>query len=76
MTGASVAMMTTNTSGGIRVVKIIQIFDYLGFIDIEKPKNLDSILQMFNSNFLDLMPNFFFKEEYDDDYDEIPTLEN
>lgn len=43
MTTASLAVMSVNTSGGIRVVKIIKIFDYLGFVDIEKPKNLDAI---------------------------------
>lgn len=31
---------------------------------------------MFNSNFLDLVPNFFLREEFNDSYDEAPTLQN
>lgn len=69
MAATTAVLMPLNTSGGVVVVKIIQIFDYLGFVDVEKPSNVDAVFQMFNSNFLSLIPNPFAKEEYDDDYD-------
>ena len=59
--------MPLNSSGGVAVIKIIQIFDYLGFIDVEKPSNVDAVFQMFTSNFLSLIPNPFGVEEYNDD---------
>lgn len=37
-------VMPLNTSGGVGVVKIIQVFDYLGFVDIYRPSNLDAVL--------------------------------
>ena len=69
MAATSAVLLPLNTSGGVVVIKIIQIFDYLGFVDVEKPSNVDAVFQMFNSNFLSLVPNPFSKEEYNDDYD-------
>jgi len=43
MAATSAVLMPLNTSGGIVVVKIVQIFDYIGFIDVEKPSNIDSV---------------------------------
>lgn len=37
MAATTTVLMPLNTSGGVVVVKIIQIFDYLGFVDVEKP---------------------------------------
>mgnify|MGYP007097713039 FL=1 len=63
--------MPLNTSGGVAVMKIMQVFDYQGFIDIPKPSNADAVFSMFNSNFLSLIPNPFAVDEYDsfDDMD-------
>jgi hypothetical protein len=69
MAATTAVLMPLNTSGGIVVVKIIQIFDYLGFVDVEKPSNVDAVFQMFNSNFLSLIPNPFSNDDYNDDYD-------
>jgi len=69
MAATTAVLMPLNTSGGVVVVKIIQIFDYLGFVDVEKPSNLDAVFQMFNSNFLSLIPNPFGNDDYNDDYD-------
>ena len=69
MTATTAVLMPLNSSGGVAVIKIIQIFDYLGFIDVEKPRNVDAVFQMFNSNFLSLIPNPFGVEDYNDDYD-------
>jgi len=49
------------------MIKIMQIFDQLGFIDISKPDNLEKFLEMFNSNFLDIVPNPFSRDEYEAD---------
>ena len=57
--------MPLNTSGGISVVKTVQIFDYIGFIDIEKPTNSEAVLEMFNSNFLSLIPNLFSNQDFE-----------
>ena len=73
---ASGIMMPLNSSGGVGIVKIIQVFDYLGFVDVESPDNLDAVLEMFNSNFLDLIPNFFANKEFDDDYDRPIKIES
>lgn len=69
MAATTAVLMPLNTSGGVVVVKIIQIFDYLGFVDVEKPSNVDAVFQMFNSNFLSLIPNPFGNDDYNDDYD-------
>lgn len=61
----TVALMPLNTSGGISVVKTVQIFDYIGFIDIEKPTNSEAVLEMFNSNFLSLIPNLFSNQDFE-----------
>ena len=71
MAATTAVLLPLNTSGGILVLKIIQVFDYLGFIDVEKPSNVDAVFQMFNSNFLSLVPNPISKEEYNDDYDGV-----
>lgn len=63
--------MPMNSSGGITVIKIVQIFDYLGFIDVNKPQNAEAFLQIFNSNFLGIVPNIFEQEKFNDDYDEV-----
>ena len=68
MAATAVILMPLNTSGGVTVIKIIQIFDYLGFVDVEKPSNVDAVFQMFNSNFLSLVPNPFGNEDYNDDF--------
>lgn len=52
------------------MIKIIQIFDYQGFINVKKPSNVDSVFQMFNSDFLSLVPNPLSREEYEDDSDD------
>jgi len=41
----------------------------LGFVDVEKPSNVDAVFEMFNSNFLSLVPNPFGNEDYNDDYE-------
>lgn len=69
MAATTAVLMPLNTSGGVVVVKIIQIFDYLGFVDVEKPSNVDAVFEMFNSNFLSLIPNPFGNEDYNDDYE-------
>lgn len=53
------------------MIKIVQIFDYLGFIDVNKPQNAEAFLQIFNSNFLGIVPNIFEQEKFNDDYDEV-----
>lgn len=65
MAVTSAVLMPLNSSGGIGVIKILQIFDYQGFIDVKKPSNAEAVFSMFNSNFLDLVPNPLEIDEYD-----------
>jgi len=60
--------MPLNPSGGISALKTIQIFDYIGYVDVDKPSNVDSVFKIFNSNFLSLVPNPLGNSDYDDDY--------
>jgi hypothetical protein len=76
--GTAAVQTTLSASAGVDSVKILQVFDYLGFIDVEKPSFVDEIFQMFNSNFLSFVPNPLAKFEYDDKSyqkrgDEIPV---
>lgn len=43
MAVTSAVLMPLNASGGVAVLKIIQVFDYLGFVDVEKPTNADAV---------------------------------
>ena len=43
MTATAALLLPLNTSGSVAVVKVIQIFDYLGYIDLEKPTNIDAV---------------------------------
>ena len=39
-------------------------------MDVEKPPNAEAVFQMFNQNFLSIIPNPFSKEDYDQYYDD------
>lgn len=44
MAATSAVLMPLSASAGVEIIKIIQVFDYLGFVDVEKPINADAVL--------------------------------
>ena len=43
------------------------MFDYLNFINLEKPSNLTAFLGLFETNILNITPNFFSNKELDEE---------
>ena len=54
---------------GLMLIKAIQIFDYMSFINVEQPSNLVSFLGAFSDNILNILPNPIAISEYEDDGD-------
>jgi hypothetical protein len=73
---ATVIVMPLASSAGVLLIKAIQMFDYLTFVNIEKPSNLISFLSIFDNNILNLTPNFFEKEGLDDEDDPDESSED
>lgn len=66
----SVAVMIsayTSPQAGLMLLKGLQIFDYIDLINVVRPENLASFLELFNQNILNILSNPFKKEELEDD---------
>lgn len=65
VSGGLVAYLSPQTA--LMLIKVVQVFDYMGLINVVSPDNLTKFLQMFTDNMFDLVPNIFEHPEYEDD---------
>lgn len=63
---ATATLVAVNGSTSANMIKTVQIFDYLGLSNVEIPANLQTVLEIFNENFLSFIPNPFFRENLED----------
>jgi hypothetical protein len=54
---------------GLMLIKVIQLFDFLSFINVKQPSNMVAFLEIFNENILNILPNPVAIQEYEDDSD-------
>ena len=59
----NIALLLTSASMGVAVLKVFQAFDYLRFINIDLPVNVERFLDYFDGNMLDIMPALFEFDE-------------
>lgn len=62
----TVIVIPASASVGILLIKVIQMFDYLTFLNVDRPSNLNAFLSIFQSNLLSFLPNPFAIDSYDD----------
>jgi hypothetical protein len=65
MTILTILTIPLTSSIGVLIIKSIQMFDYLNFIDIDVPQNTKAFIEIFDNNILNFTPNLFEKKEYD-----------
>lgn len=62
----SVMVIPASASAFIFLIKVVQMFNYFNFLNIEKPSNLNEFLSKFRSNILSFLPNPLAKDSYDE----------
>lgn len=65
MTILTIIAIPLSSTIGVMIIKSIQMFDYLNFINIQVPQNVKSFINVFESNILNFVPNPFGKKEFD-----------
>jgi hypothetical protein len=65
LTVLTIIVVPLSASVGMMILKAIQMFDYLNFINVEIPSNVKTFTALFETNLLNFMPNLFEQKKYD-----------
>ena len=59
----TIILLLGSTHAALILVKLFQLLDYFGYLNIELPKNLKIFLSLFESNLFSFVPNIFHSDE-------------
>ena len=67
----TLTVFAINPFQGLQMLKLFQYFDYLRLVNVDNiPKNFEKMLEYFENNILDIVPNPFKFKEYYGSYDD------